>query len=156
ASLLPENILVLTYNVRAAAELQGRLEQTLGLEVASRLWVHNFHSFGNRILGEHGAELGLQDQAVVLDAIGQRLLLRQLRPRFAHFVYYGTALDSPWTYGRFADLIGRAKDELVTPEEYGAFARARREAFDFRYGIDAFGDALAERPRRNAGGRRAA
>src|SRR5687767_13171294 len=46
--LAPENILVLTYNVRAAAELIERLEQLLGLETASRLWVHNFHSFGNR------------------------------------------------------------------------------------------------------------
>ena len=153
STLQPENILVLTYNVRAAAELQTRLEQALGLEIASRLWIHNFHSFGNRILGGHRAELGLQDQAVVLDGVGQRLLLRELRPRFAQFVYYGTALDSPWTYSRFAELIGRAKDELVTPEEYGAFARARREAFDFRYGVDAYDEALADIRRRDTEGR---
>ena len=53
--LLPENILVLTYNVRAAAELLERLEQPLGLEIASRLWVHNFHSFGYRVLSDHRA-----------------------------------------------------------------------------------------------------
>jgi superfamily I DNA/RNA helicase/RecB family exonuclease len=153
STLQPENILVLTYNVRAAAELQTRLEEALGLEVASRLWIHNFHSFGNRILGEHRAELGLQDQPIVLDGVGQRLLLRELRPRFANFVYYRTALDSHWTYGRFADLIGRAKDELVTPEEYGAFARARREAFDFRYGLDAYDEALADIRRRDVEGR---
>ena len=32
--------------------------------------------------------------------------------------------------GVFADVIGRAKDELVTPDEYHAFAH-EREAFEF-------------------------
>src|SRR5688572_23673056 len=67
--LAPENILVLTYNVRAAAELIGRLEQLLGLETASRLWVHNFHSFGNRILTDHRADLGLTASSDVLDGV---------------------------------------------------------------------------------------
>src|SRR5918992_3258976 len=72
--LEPENVLVVTYNVRAAAELMERLEQALGLEVASRLWVHNFHSFGNRVLSDHRGELGLAEHADVLDPVGQRLL----------------------------------------------------------------------------------
>src|SRR5688572_32021297 len=67
--LAPENILVLTYNVRAAAELIERLEQLLGLETASRLWVHNFHSFGNRILTDHRADLGLTASSDVLDGV---------------------------------------------------------------------------------------
>src|SRR5918992_2219420 len=129
-----------------------RLEGTLGLETASRLWVHNFHSFGNRILSDHRSELGLSENADVLDPVGQRLLLRELRPTFGHFLYYRTALDSTWTYSRFADLISRAKDELVTPEELGAFAAARREAFDFRFGTDAFGEALETIRRRDAEG----
>jgi hypothetical protein len=45
--------------------------------------------------------------------------------------------------GRFADVISRAKDELVTPDEYMAFAMARREAFDIMHGQDAFEAALA-------------
>ena len=84
-TLQPENVLVLTYNVRAAVELTQRLEQALGLERASRLWIHNFHSFGYRLLTSHRAELGLADTGHMLDAIGQRLLLRDLRPKMAHF-----------------------------------------------------------------------
>jgi superfamily I DNA/RNA helicase/RecB family exonuclease len=152
-ALQPENVLVLTYNVKAAGELTDRLEQALGLETASRLWIHNFHSFGNRILADHRSELGLSENADVLDQVGQRLLLRELRPRFARFIYHRTALDSTWTYGRFADLIGRAKDELVTPDEYAAYAAAKREAFDFRYGSDAFGEAVEGIRRRDAEGR---
>jgi superfamily I DNA/RNA helicase len=65
--LQPENVLVLTYNVKAAAELADRLQEMLGLETASRLWVHNFHSFGHRLLSDNRAELGLAESADVLD-----------------------------------------------------------------------------------------
>ncbi len=135
--LAPENVLVLTYNVRAAAELIERLEQLLGLETASRLWVHNFHSFGNRILSDHRADLGLAEKSDVLDAVGQRLLLRELRPQLAHFLYHGMARD-PNAAGRFADVISRAKDELVTPDAYLAYAHGMREAFELTFGVGEF------------------
>ncbi len=131
-TLEPENILVLTYNVKAAAELMSRLEDALGLEIASRLWVHNFHSFGHRVLSDHRADLGLTENADVLDPVGQRLLLRELRPAFMDFLYHPMARD-PNAAGRFADVIGRAKDELVTPAEFAAFAQGRREAFDMTH-----------------------
>ena len=113
-ALAPENVLVLTYNVKAAAELLDRFEAALGLETASRLWVHNFHSFGNRVLTDHRADLGLAASSDVLDQVGQRLLLRQLRAQFIDFVYHPMARDVN-AAGRFADVISRAKDELVTP-----------------------------------------
>lgn len=77
-TLAPENILVLTYNVKVAAELVERFEQRLGIDAASRLWVHNFHSFGHRIARENGAESGLSRNVDVLDPVGQRLLLREI------------------------------------------------------------------------------
>lgn len=147
--LAPENVLVLTYNVRAAAELTVRLEQVLGLEVASRVWVHNFHSFGNRVLADHRAELGLAEGAGVLDQVGQRLLLRELRPQFGHFVYHGMARD-PNAAGRFAEVISRAKDELVTPAEYLAFAHARREAYEIQHGVGEFDTTVARLRERDA------
>jgi superfamily I DNA/RNA helicase/RecB family exonuclease len=147
--LEPENILVLTYNVRAAGELMDRLEAALGLDIASRLWVHNFHSFGNRVLSDHRAEVGLADGADVLDPVGQRLLLRQLRPQFAHFVYHAMARD-PNAAGRFADVISRAKDELVTPNEYVAYAGARRQAFEIERGAGEFEASVARLREREA------
>lgn len=150
-TLQPENILVLTYNVRAAAQLTRRLEEALGVERASRLWVHNFHSFGNRLLTTHRAELGLREGGSVLDGIGQTLLLRELRPKLGHLLYYDLgAPNSTWTLARFADLISRAKDELVTPEEYAAYADARKQAFDFQFGMDAFDEAIEDFRRRKA------
>ena len=151
-SLAPENVLVLTYNVKAAAELADRLEQMLGLPTSSRLWVHNFHSFGHRLLADNRADLGLAENPDVLDGVGQRLLLRELRPRLGHFLYHAMARDSN-AAGRFADVISRAKDELVTPQEYTAFAQAKREAFEIKYGAGTFEQVLAELRERDALGR---
>jgi superfamily I DNA/RNA helicase/RecB family exonuclease len=151
-TLEPENILVLTYNVKAAAELTERFEKVLGLENASRLWVQNFHSFGNRVLSDHRSELGLAENADVLDPVGQRLLLRELRSQYAHFLYHPMARDVN-AAARFADVISRAKDELVTPDEYLAFAHAKREAFELTYGVGEFEKTLEELRERDALGR---
>jgi DNA helicase II / ATP-dependent DNA helicase PcrA len=132
--LAPENILVLTYNVRAAAELSHRFEGAIGLEKAARLWVHNFHSFGNRLLGAHRAELGLADGGGVLDPIGQQLLLLELRPQMAGFLYHDLSLNPGPVLHGFASMIGRAKDELVTPADYSTFVDGRRRAFEVEFG----------------------
>src|SRR5918999_5925475 len=47
--LLPEQILVLTYNVKAARDLQERLEEAVGPATRARITVSNFHSFCHRI-----------------------------------------------------------------------------------------------------------
>jgi DNA helicase-2/ATP-dependent DNA helicase PcrA len=132
--LTPENILVLTYNLRAAAELSNRFESAIGIERAARLWVHNFHSFGNRLLAAHRAELGLADGGGVLDQIGQQLLLLELRPQMSGFLYHDLSLNPGPVLRGFASMIGRAKDELVTPAEYGAFVDGRRRAFEAEFG----------------------
>ena len=132
-TLQPENILVLTYNVRAAGELVERLERTLGIEKAGRLNVHNFHSFGYRLLRDHRAELGLAATADLLDQVGQRLLLRSLRPQLKDFLYHKVA-RFPNAVDRFADVISRAKDELVTPADFEAFVANEHRAFEDRYG----------------------
>jgi len=132
--LAPENVLVLTYNVRAAAELAHRLEGAIGLERAARLWVHNFHSFGNRLLATHRAELGLAGGGGVLDPVGQQLLLFELRPQMADFVYHDLSLNPGPVLAGFAAMIGRAKDELVTPAEYAAYVDGKRRAFEAQFG----------------------
>ena len=132
--LQPENVLVLTYNVRAAAELTRRLERSLGLERASRLWVHNFHSFGSRLLTAHGAEAGLGDGSRVLDQVGQQLLLLELRQEMGHFLYHDLSLNPGPILRGFAEMIARAKDELVTPAEFASFVERKRQAYESEFG----------------------
>jgi superfamily I DNA/RNA helicase len=87
--LLPEHLLVLTYNVKAARELQERLDATVGTATRARMTVSNFHSFCQRILTENAADAGLPPRPDVLDGVAQVLLLKDIRPQLS-LVYHGT------------------------------------------------------------------
>ncbi len=78
--LVPEQTLVLTYNVKAARELQTRIEGAVGPAVRARITVGNFHSFCHRILTESAAEADLPPNPDVLDGIGQLASNDGLRP----------------------------------------------------------------------------
>ena len=126
--LVPEQLLVLTYNVRAARELQERLDQAVGPAIRARMTVSNFHSFCQRILTENAADAGLPPRPDVLDGVAQVLLLRELWPGL------GLTYHSQWSLGGFVRFIGRAKDELVRPAQFDAFVDAERRVFEDRYG----------------------
>ena len=131
--LLPEQVLVLTYNVRAAKELKERLEATIGAAAASRLAVSNFHSFCHRILADNAAEAGLRPNPDVLDGIGQVLLLRDIRPNLP-LVYHAGGSNPNYWLDQFVGFINRAKDELVTPDGFDAFVEQERDSFGARFG----------------------
>jgi DNA helicase-2/ATP-dependent DNA helicase PcrA len=132
--LMPEQILVLTYNVKAAKELADRLEKALGPAVRARLAVANFHSFCHRILVESAPDAGLPSMPDVLDGVGQVLLLRDLRPGLPLLYYSGRG--NPYLgLDRFVAFINRAKDELVSPDDFDAYVAAEQAAFESRYGL---------------------
>ncbi|MGK2849816.1 MAG: ATP-dependent helicase [Candidatus Limnocylindrales bacterium] len=137
--LLPEQILVLTYNVKAAAELRARLEQAVGLATAARMEIGNFHSFCQGILSDHAGDAGLPARPDVLDGVGQLLLLRDIAPDL-DLVYHGTGT---WTLANIVHFINRCKDELVTSSGFEAFVAQERRIFEERYGaFDAAADRL--------------
>ncbi len=126
--LLPENLLVLTYNVKAARELQQRLDAVVGAQTRARMSVSNFHSFCQRILTENAADAALPPHPDVLDGVAQVLLLKDIRPGLP-LVYH-----SDWWLGGFVQFINRAKDELVHPDEFAAFVADERHVFEDGYG----------------------
>jgi len=128
--LTPEQILVLTYNVKAARELQDRLDQTVGAASRARMAVSNFHSFCHRILTESAADAGLPQRPDVLDGIGQVLLLKDIAPDLP-LIYHARG---SWALGGMVQFINRAKDELVTPDDFDAFVANERRVFEERYG----------------------
>jgi superfamily I DNA/RNA helicase/RecB family exonuclease len=131
--LLPEQVLVLTYNVKAARELAERLETALGPAVRARLTVANFHSFCHRILVESAPDAGLPSTPDVLDGVGQVLLLRDIRPALPLLYYAGGGSPYYWL-DRFVGFINRAKDELVSPDDFDAFVASEQAAFEARFG----------------------
>ncbi len=126
--LVPEQVLVLTYNVKAAAELGERLDKVVGPAVRARMTVSNFHSFCHHVLTESAADADLPTAPDVLDGPAQLLLLWDLRP-VLDLRYYGD-----YAYGALVSFINRAKDELVTPDDFDAFVAAEREEYERRYG----------------------
>jgi len=131
--LLPEQILVLTYNVKAAKELSDRIEKAIGLAARARINVSNFHSFCHRVLTESATDAGLPAQPDVLDGIGQVLLLRDIRQSLPLLYYAGGGNPNYWL-DQFVAFISRAKDELVTPDDFDVFVDRECAAFETRYG----------------------
>ena len=139
-ALTPEQILVLTYNVRAARELSERIGKAIGAAARARLPVSNFHSFCHRILAEHSAEAGLAAHPDVLDSIGQILLLRDIRSSLPLIYHSGRSNPNQWL-DQFVAFINRAKDELVTPDDFDAYVERERAAYEEHFGN--YADALA-------------
>ena len=134
--LAPEQILVLTYNVKAAAELGQRLDTVVGPATRARMSVSNFHSFCQRILTENAADAGLPARPDVLDGIGQLLLLREITPTL------DLRYHADWALGGLVGFINRAKDELVSPDDFDAFVETERDRYELDHGSF---DAAAER-----------
>ncbi len=126
--LAPEQLLVLTYNVKAAAELGQRLDAVVGPATRARMSVSNFHSFCQRILTENAADAGLPARPDVLDGIGQLLLLREITPTL------DLRYHADWALGGLVGFINRAKDELVSPDDFDAFVATERDTYEAEYG----------------------
>lgn len=79
AGVAPEEILLLTFSRRAAAELVSRAEATTGQRVAAACWAGTFHAVANRFLRRYGRAIGLEPGFTVLDQADAADLLALLR-----------------------------------------------------------------------------
>jgi DNA helicase-2/ATP-dependent DNA helicase PcrA len=62
-----EQILLLTFSRRAAAELTHRAEAVTGQRIAAACWSGTFHAMANRFLRRYGRAIGLDPSFTVLD-----------------------------------------------------------------------------------------
>jgi DNA helicase-2/ATP-dependent DNA helicase PcrA len=124
-------ILALTFSAPAAAEMRERLEAILARPYED-LWVHTFHAFCALLLRDEALEAGLDPffspvtqadrVALLLDRIDDLTLrCHEIRGNPAPLI------------GSFVARIDRLKDEMVTAEEFTAYAE--------RLGENADGDA---------------
>lgn len=129
----PENILALTFTEKAAEEMTSRVSDLLQTPVDS-IQISTFHSFCRKILVEEGAKLGLPTDFHLLDDVDQWVVLRRLLPNLP-LDYFLELSDPPRVIDDFRTFINRAKDELVSPSEYLAYAQKRREELERTYGL---------------------
>ena len=116
----PEEILALTFTEKAAHEMEERLD-TLVPMGSFGYHISTFHSFGERVLREHGLAMGLTSDFQVLSRPEQVIFF--LDHLFEFELDYYRPLGNPTKHVEaILTLISRAKDEDVGPEEYLAFA----------------------------------
>lgn len=107
-------ILAITFTNKAAGELKERLGRMLG-EEGEEVMASTFHSFCARIMRREGEQLGYSSHFTIYDTDDSRRLMKECMK---------TLNVEEKVLGHKAILaeIGRAKDSLITPDDYAAQA----------------------------------
>jgi superfamily I DNA/RNA helicase len=114
--ILPDNILALTYSNKAAEEMYSRVNAATARN-ASKIWMGTFHRFCLELVRKYHYLLGVSSKPQVADAYDVQILLEQSLDRLKLKHYRSLARPSA-NFRRILDSISRAKDELVSPEEF--------------------------------------
>lgn len=116
----PGEILALTFTEKAATEMEERVDRLLPMGYVE-LWISTFHAFCERILKERGVDIGLPGDFRLLNETGAWLMARQRLAELG-LNYYRPLGDPSSFIHALLKHFSRAKDEIVSPEEYSAFA----------------------------------
>src|SRR5436305_4304608 len=112
----PDQILAVTFSVRAAGELRLRLGDLLGHELARRVTAATFHSVCARLLREHAQLFGRTEQYTIYDQGDMRRVLDWVladKQRAAVQEAIGSG-GQPAT-AEIQGALSMAKNELLTP-----------------------------------------
>ncbi len=112
--IAPWNILAITFTNKAARELKERLDKAVG-ECANDIWAATFHSTCARILRRYADRIGFTPKFTIYDTNDQRRLMKEIQKRL-------NIDDKMMPHRSILSEISRAKDSLVTPEEYASDA----------------------------------
>lgn len=107
----PWQILAITFTNKAANELKERLAKQLGEEAAAEVWASTFHACCVRILRRNADRLGFTAHFTIYDTEDSRRVIRECQ-RLAGIE------DRFLSYKSILSEVGRAKDRLISPEEY--------------------------------------
>jgi len=113
----PESLLVLTFSNEAAQELEERIADRFGEQIAARIRISTFHGFGVAFLHHHGQLAGLD--ALVLDEAGQGELVNAILGKADCEKLLKLKRPSE-TAKRIVEHINYLKNRLLTPESLAA------------------------------------
>ncbi len=106
----PWNILAVTFTNKAAREMKERVEDLVGFGSES-IWVSTFHSTCVRILRRYIDRIGYGRSFTIYDSDDQKTLIRDI-------CKYLKIDTKKFPEKNFISAISKAKDELISPEEY--------------------------------------
>jgi DNA helicase-2/ATP-dependent DNA helicase PcrA len=106
-------ILAITFTNKAADELKTRLSNMLGYDQGSQVQASTFHSFCARILRRDAGRLGYSQHFAIYDTDDSLRLIKNCLDDLNISEKYFPKKD-------VLNQIGRAKDLLLTPDQYAA------------------------------------
>lgn len=120
----PEEILALTFTEKAAAEMAERVDVLLPYGYAN-VQISTFHAFGDRILREFALVLGLNPDFYVMSQSEQVVFCRDHLFEFP-LKHYRPLSEPTRFIQALLNVISRAKDEDVSPEDYRRYVSGLR------------------------------
>lgn len=109
----PWQVLAITFTNKAAGELRERLIGAVGEEAGASIWAYTFHSCCSRILRRFGENLGYTNHFTIYDTDDSRRVMKQCQKHLG-------IEDKFLNHKSILSEISRAKDSLISPEEYKA------------------------------------
>ena len=111
----PYNILAITFTNKAANEMKDRVTAIIG-DLSKDMWICTFHAACVRILRSHIGVLGFLPGFVIYDSADTKTVMKEC--------YKELDIDEKnYPYRSVLAVISKAKDELLTPDEFYAEAK---------------------------------
>lgn len=115
-----DGILALTFTEKAATEMEERVDQVLPYGYVD-LWISTFHSFCEKVLRQHGLDIGLPTDFKLINQTDQWMLVRQHLEKFDLDYYRPRGNPTKFIHSLLSHF-SKAKDEEIYPEDYMQYA----------------------------------
>lgn len=112
----PEEILALTFNEKASAEMQTRIDEVLEVGYLNTN-IHTFHAFCERLLERHAIDIGLPAHFKMLSPSDAWILIRKHLDEF-NLDYYRPIGNPTKNIHELIKHFSKCKDEMISPENY--------------------------------------